>query len=93
MDKEIVTVISALRNTIHRWWYHYSENLDKRNQIVLESAISGKYRYHYLCLLKQSYSTMPKNLGRQAKSVVVWCPQERVGLTMKHDQNNLLTDY
>ena len=45
------------------------EGLDKRGQSLLELAISGKHRDHYLWLLTQSYSAIPKNLRRQAKDV------------------------
>ena len=38
------------------------EGLDKRRQSLLELAISGRHRSHYLWLLTQSYSVIPKNL-------------------------------
>ena len=68
------------------------EGLDKRRQSLLELAISGRHRNHYLWLLTQSYSAIPKNLRRQAKAIFVWYPKERADLKMIHDQNNLLTD-
>ena len=43
-------------------------------------------------MLTQSYSAIPKNLRRQAKTVFVWYPKERADLKMIHDQNNVLTD-
>ena len=36
--------------------------LDKRRQLLLELAISGRYRSHCLWLLTQSNSAIPKNL-------------------------------
>ena len=68
------------------------ESLNKRRQSLLELAISGRYREHYLWLLTQSYSGIPKNLRRQAKSIFVWYPKERADLKMIHDENSLLTD-
>ena len=68
------------------------ESLNKRRQSLLELAISGRYREHYLWLLTQSYSGIPKNLRRQAKSIFVWYPKERADLKMIHDENNVLTD-
>ena len=68
------------------------ESLNKRRQSLLELAISGRYREHYLWLLTQSYSGIPKNLRRQAKSIFVWYPKERAALKMIHDENNVLTD-
>ena len=68
------------------------EGLDKRRQPLLELAISGRYRSHYLWLLTQSYSGIPKNLRRQTKAIFVWYPKERADLKMIHDENNVLTD-
>ena len=68
------------------------EVLDKRRQPLLELAISGRHRGHYLWLLTQSYSAIPKNLRRQAKAIFVWYPKEREDLKMIHDENNVLTD-
>ena len=64
---------------------------DKRRQSLLELAISGRYRSHYLWLLTQSYSAIPKNLRRKAKAIFVWYPKERVDLKIIHDENNVLT--
>ena len=66
------------------------ESFDKRRQSLLELAISG--RHHYLFLLTQSYSAIPKNLRRQAKTIFVWYPKERAGLKMIHEENNVLMD-
>ena len=68
------------------------ESLDKRRQPLLELAISGRHRDHYLWLLTQSYSAIPNNLRRQSKAIFVWYPKERADLKMKHDENNVLTD-
>ena len=68
------------------------EGLDKRRQSLLELTISGRHRDHYLWLLTQSYSAIPKNLRRQAKAIFVWYPKERADLKMIHDENNVLTD-
>ena len=55
-------------------------------------AISGRRRDHYLWLLTQSYSAIPKNLRRQAKAIFAWYPKERADLKLIHDENNVLTD-
>ena len=68
------------------------EGLDKRRQSLLELAISGRHRDHYLWLLTQSYSAIPKNLRRQAMAIFVWYPKERGDLKMIHDENYVLTD-
>ena len=68
------------------------ESLDKRRQSLLELAISGRHRDHYLWLLTQSYSAIPKNLRSQAKGIFVWYPKERADFKMIHDENNVLTD-
>ena len=47
------------------------ERFDKRRQSLLELAISAVHHNHYLWLLTRSYSTMPKNLGRQDKAILV----------------------
>ena len=66
------------------------ESLDKLRQSLLELAISGRHRNHYLWLLTQSYSAITKNLRRQAKVIFVWYPKERADLKMIHDENNVL---
>ena len=68
------------------------EGLDKKRQSLLELAISGRHHDHYLWLLTQSYSAIPRNPRRQAKTIFVWYPKERVDLKMIHDENNVLTD-
>ena len=68
------------------------EGLDKRRQSLLELPISDRHCGHYLWLLIQSYSVIPKNLRRQAKVIFVWYPKERADLKMIHDENNVLTD-
>ena len=68
------------------------ESLDKTMQSLLELAISDSHRDHYLWLLTQSYSAIPKNLRRQVKAIFVWYPKERADLKMIHDENNVLTN-
>ena len=68
------------------------ERLDKRRQSLLELPISGRHCGHYLWLLTQSYSAIPKNLRRQAMAIFVWYPKERVDLKMIHGENSVLTD-
>ena len=69
-----------------------NESLDKRRQPLLELSISGRHRGHYLCLLTQSYSAIPKNLRRQVKAISVWYPKERGDLKMTLDENDVLTN-
>ena len=68
------------------------EGLHKRRQPLLELAISGRHRDHYLWLLTQSYSAIPKNLRRQVKAIFVSYPKERADLKMIHDEDNVLMD-
>ena len=53
------------------------EILDKRRKPLLELAISGRHRSHSLWLLTQSYTTVPNNIGRQAKILYVWYPKKQ----------------
>ena len=69
-----------------------NERLDKKRQPLLELSISGRHRGHYLWLLTQSYTAIPKNLRRQVKAIFVWYPKERADLKMMHDENDVLTD-
>ena len=68
------------------------QSLDKQRQSLLELATSGRHCDHYLCLLRQSCSAIPKNLRRQAKAIFVWYPKERTDLKMIHDENHVFTD-
>ena len=69
-----------------------NESLDKKRQPLLELSISGRHRGHYLWLLTQSYSAVPKNLKRQAGATFTWYPKERGDLKTIHDENDVLTD-
>ena len=69
-----------------------NKNLDKRRQPLLESSISGRHWGHYLWLLTQSYSAIPKYLRRQAKTIFVWYPKEKGDLKMIHNKNDVLMD-
>ena len=68
------------------------ESLDKRRQSLLELAISGRHRNHYLWMLTQSYTGIPKNLRRQAKAIFVWYPKERADLRAIQEENDVLTN-
>ena len=68
------------------------ESLDKRRQSLLELAISGRHRNHYLWMLTQSYTGIPKNLRRQAKAIFVWYPKERADLRTIQEENDVLTN-
>ena len=69
-----------------------NESLDKRRHPLLELASSGRHWGHYLWLLTQSYSAIPKNIRRQAKVIFVWYPKERADLQTIHHENDVLTD-
>ena len=47
-----------------------NERFDKRIQSLLELSISGKHWGHYLWLITQSYTAIPKTLRRQAKAIL-----------------------
>ena len=68
------------------------ESLDKRRQSLLELPISRRHLGHYLWLMTQSYSAIPRNLRRQAKAIIVWYLKEKADLKMIQDENNVLTD-
>ena len=58
----------------------------------MELSISGRHRGHYLWLLTQSYTAIPKNLRRKAKTIFEWYPKKRGDLKMIHDGDDVLTD-
>ena len=68
------------------------EGLHKRRQPLLELAVSGRHRGHYVSFLTQPYPAIQKNLRRQVKVIFVWYPKGRADLKMIHDENSLLTD-
>ena len=68
------------------------DGVDKSRQPLFELAISVRHRGHYLWLLSQSYSAIPKNLRRQVKDLFVWYSKEMADLKMIHDENDVLTD-
>ena len=69
-----------------------NKSLDKRRQPLLELSISGSHWGHYLWLLTQSYSAIPKNLRRQVKAIFLWYSNERADLKAIHDENDVPTD-
>ena len=69
-----------------------NESLDKKRQPRLELSVSGRHRGHYLWLLTQPYTAIPKNLRRQAKAIFVWYPKEQGDLKAIHEENDVLTD-
>ena len=69
-----------------------NESLDKRRQSLLELSVSVRHRGHYLWLLTQSYTAIPKNLRRKAKAIFAWHPKERGDLKVIHEEIDALTD-
>ena len=66
------------------------ETLDKRCQLLLELAISGRHRSHSLWLLTQSYTAIPNNIRRQAKMLYVWYPKNQTDLKAIHEENDVI---
>ena len=52
--------------------------------------ISGRHKEDSLWLLTQSYTAVPKNIGRQAKMLYVWYPKNRTDLNIIHKENNII---
>ena len=48
------------------------ECLVKKIQPLLEFFITGRHRNHYLWLLTQSYTVIPKKLRRVSKAIFAW---------------------
>ena len=66
------------------------EALDKRGQLLLGLAISGRHGGHSLCLLTQSYTAIPNNIRRQAKMLYIWYPKNRTDLNTIHEENDVI---
>ena len=66
------------------------EALDRRRQPLLELAILGGHRQHYLWLLAQSYTAIPNNIRRQAKMLYIWYPKNRTDLNTIHEENDII---
>ena len=58
---------------------------------LLELSISGRHPNHYLRLLTQSFSAVPKNLRRPTGAIFTWYPKEWGDLKTIHDENDVLT--
>ena len=69
-----------------------NKDLDKKRQPLLELAVRGRHRDHYLWLLTQSYESMPKKLREQTKAIFVWYAKAKIDLKMIHDENDVLAD-
>ena len=57
---------------------------------MLDFAISGRHKKHSLWLLTQSYTSVPKNIRRQAKILYVWYPKNRTDLNIIHEENDVI---
>ena len=68
------------------------KNLDKRRQSLFDLSMSGRHKNHYLWLLTQSYTALPKNLRRQAKAIFTWYLKDYSGMKCIHKENYVLTD-
>ena len=66
------------------------EALIKKRQPLLELAISGRHRQHFLWLLTQSYTAIPNNIRRQAKMLYVCYPKNRTDLNIIHEENDVI---
>lgn len=66
------------------------ETLDKKRQPLLELAISGRHKRHYLWVLTQSYTAIPKNLRRQKKAVFIWYPNETNDFKLIDQETNVI---
>ena len=66
------------------------EALNKRHQPLLDLAISGRHRAHSLWLLTQSYTAIPSNIRRQAKTLYIWYPKNRTDLKVIHKENDVI---
>ena len=64
--------------------------LDKRHQLLLGLAISGRHRGHSLWLLTLSYTAIPNNIRRQAKMLYVWYPKNQTDLNTIHEENDVI---
>ena len=67
-----------------------NEALDKRRQLLLELAISGRHSGHSLWLLTQSYTAVLNNIRRQTKMLYVWYPKNRTDLNVIHEENDVI---
>ena len=66
------------------------ETPNKCHQPLLELAISWRHRGHSLWLLNQSYTAIPNNIRRQAKTLYVWYPKNRMDLNTFHEENDVI---
>ena len=66
------------------------EALNKRRQLLLGLAISGRHRAHSLWLLTQSCTAVPNNIRRQAKMLNSWYPKNRKDLNVIHEENDVI---
>ena len=53
---------------------------------------TGRHRNHYLWLLTQSYTAIPKNLRRVSRVIFAGYQKERADLKTIHEENDVLTD-
>ena len=68
------------------------ESLDKRRPPLLKLSTFGRHKNHYLWILTQSYTAIPKGLRIQAKAIFVWYQKGLDDMKFIHKENYILTD-
>ena len=58
--------------------------------LLLDLALSGRHKGHFLWLLMQAYTAVPLNLRRQAKMLYVWYSTKQGDWDAIHGKNDVI---
>ena len=64
--------------------------LDKTRSSLLNLAISGRHKNHYLWCLTQRYTKIPLTVRDQLKQLFIWHPKNKKEFNLIHEENDVI---
>lgn len=69
-----------------------SKELDKTRGSLIELAIAGRHKGHYLWMLTQRYTKVPLTVRDQLKQLFIWYPKNKKDLSLVLEENDVVED-
>ena len=67
-----------------------NKELDKTRGALLDLAISGRHREHYMFILTQRYTKIPLAVRDQLKQLFIWYPKNKDEFELIHRENHII---
>ena len=69
-----------------------SEELDKTRGSLIELAIAGRHKGHYLWMLTQRYTKVPLTVRDQLYQLFIWYSKNKKNLSLVLEENDIVED-